>query len=110
MAEQSDAMQQSLDNLQTELHQLPARVGHARAEMVQALNWSQHLLTVVQQELRTLPVAEEAGQRERAALAQSITELQEAIARQAADGQRFEAQLQRLIAELARHFGLGEAR
>jgi len=105
MADQSDAKPQSLGNLQTGLHELPARVGHVRAEMAQTLNWSKHLLTVVQQELRTLPVAEGPVQREREALAQSIVEIQEALAWQAADGQRFEARLQQLIAELSRHFG-----
>ena len=109
MAKQAAARPQTLDALQTELHELPARVGQVRAEMVQTLNWSTHLLTVVQQELRTLPVAETSVQQEREHLAQSIVEIQEALARQAADGQRFEARLQQLIADLARHLGSGTA-
>ena len=105
MAERSEAKPQSLEALQTELHQLPARVAHSRAEMQQTLNWSKHLLTTVQEELLKLPVPESAAHREREHLTQSIAEIQQMLARQAADGQQFEAQLQRLIADLHTHFG-----
>ena len=105
MVERSEARPQSLEALQTELHQLPARVAHCRAEMQQTLNWSKHLLTTVQEELLKLPVSESAAHREREHLTQSIAEIQQMLARQAADGQQFEARLQRLIADLHTHFG-----
>ena len=105
MAEQSAARPQALDTRQAGVEQLLARVGRAQTEMQQTLHRSKHVLTTVQEERRTLPVSASAVHREREHLTQSITAIQQVLARQVADGQQFEAQLQRLIADLHPHFG-----